>query len=234
LVKAPMKRLHPELVAAMRATDLPAPQERGLWYIARETAVLPGPLQDWYQREYGYDAYPEHPAASTTLCRWTDATIHTTRGECVMSDDPRELRRHLPIVLAATGRVLITGLGLGCVVRGLLARGRVQHVDVVELDAGVLEMVGPSFQGERRVTLHHGDALAINWPPGTRWDFAWHDVWNDRPETQVLHAQLLVRYRDRAERQGAWGFPREVKRLWGRRMPLLGASTRYVGASCDV
>lgn len=140
-----------------------------------------------------------------------------------MSDDPKELRKHLPIVLAASGRVLVTGLGLGCVLRGLLARPQVEHVDVVEIDAGVLEMVAPTFAHEPRVTIRHADALAIQWPAGTRWDFAWHDVWNDTPNTQVLHAQLLQRYRGMVPQQGAWGFPRWMKRRWP--WPLIGATT---------
>jgi hypothetical protein len=36
-----------------------------------------------------------------------------------MNDFPQELKKHLDFVLRARGRVLVTGLGLGCVVRGL-------------------------------------------------------------------------------------------------------------------
>lgn len=216
---------HPDLIAAMRATDVPAPQERGLWYIQRQAfadlKLAPG-LETWWLRQYGYDAYPDYPRVTTSLYRWTDATLNQGYGECVMSDDPRELRRHLPVVLSATGRVLVTGLGLGCVLRGLLRQPSVTHIDVIEVDAGVLEMVAPSFNGESRLTIHHGDALTHRWPAGARWDFIWHDVWSDEPETQLVHAELLLRYRRMGSQHGAWGFPRWMKRRWA--WPLLGAA----------
>lgn len=209
-------RRHADLIAAMRATHLTAPQAQGLWYIARQdlgALFAQRPRLDGYIREVGaFDAYPDLPHVLTSLNRWTDATIHLGQGESVMSDDPKELRRHLPVVLAASGRVLVTGLGLGCVVRGLLTRPKVDHIDVVEIDADVLAMVASSFAQEPRVTIHQGDAVTISWPAGTRWDFAWHDVWGEQPSTQVLHMQLIVRYRTMVRRQGAWMLPRFLKR----------------------
>lgn len=217
---------HPDLIHAMRADGITAPQERGLWYIQRQdltAAFKSHPKLDTYLRDIGkFHEYPELPHVMTSLCRWTDATLHLGQGEAVMSDDPKELRKHLPVVLAASGRVLVTGLGLGCVLRGLLARPQVEHVDVVEISEDVLAMVSATVADESRVTIHHGDALSIRWPAGTRWDYAWHDVWGETPDTQVLHAQLLLRYRRQAIRQGAWGFPRWMKRRWSE--PLLGAS----------
>jgi spermidine synthase len=50
-----------------------------------------------------------------------------------MEDTLSELRRHTPIFMRAKGRLLVTGLGLG-VVRGLLAKPEVEHIDVVEID----------------------------------------------------------------------------------------------------
>jgi len=213
--------VHPELIYAMRADGIQAPQERGLWSIRRAGLSEWPILEAFVGGLYAYADYPELPMVTTSLCRWTEATLHEGQGECVMSDDPRELRKHLPIVLAARGRVLVTGLGLGCVVRGLLARPQVEHVDVVELDDDVSTMVWPTFVGNPRVTLHRGDALTYTWPAGTRWDFAWHDIWNETPDTQVIHAQLLERYRAKAAQQGAWGFPRWMKRRWP--WPLLYA-----------
>lgn len=157
----------------------------------------------------------------TSLCCWTDSTIHLGYGVAVMSDDPKELRKHFPILRAAHGRVLVSGLGLGCVVRGLLAIPAVTHVDVVEIDRDVLAMMLPTFPPCSRLTIHCGNALTFPWPRGTRWDFAWHDVWGEDPSTQVLHAQLLVRYRRMVGRQGAWGMPRWGRRLFGRLTPLI-------------
>src|SRR5947209_19945878 len=68
----------------------------------------------------------------TVLCCHTMATMMKTRGETVMNDFPSELKKHLEFILSARGRVLVGGLGLGCVVRGLLAYGEVESIDVIE------------------------------------------------------------------------------------------------------
>lgn len=178
------------------------PQTFGPWAIERHAAPASALL------DVGWPDY-------TVLCRQTMATLHLDHGEVVMDDSRRELRRHLPIWLMARGRVLVTGLGLGCVVRGLLASPAVEHVDVVEIDAGILDVIGPEFYGNPRVSLHHGDALTVQWDRGTRWDFAWHDLWAEGG-LQALHARVLVHYQDRCGRQGAWGFPRFAKRRFPR------------------
>lgn len=210
-------------VRAMRADHLPVPSSAGLWYVKRnDLAAIPIDARVW--RIYGFHGPEALPLSSTALMRWTLATLHQPDGECVMSDDPQELRRHLPAVLAARGRVLVTGLGLGCVVRGLLANPRVEHVDVVEVDRHVLDLVGGSFAGEPRVSLHHGDARTYAWPAETRWDLAWHDVWDEHQNLAIVHGRLLARYQTRARRQGAWQFPRWAKRIWPR--PLVNASRK--------
>jgi hypothetical protein len=206
---------------AARVPDSLQPQEFGRWVIRRRPAP-----SDEFMRENGLD-----PIGFPTL------TMFETRREpipdpadpyaaefggcghasteCVMEDSRTELLQHMPIWLAARGRVLVTGLGLGCVVRGLLASPRVELVDVVEIDADVLRVVGPEFAANPRVRLHHADALTFD-PPGERWDFAWHDIWTEGPShLQHLHVQLIGRNRGRCGRQGAWKLPRFAKRLLG-------------------
>jgi hypothetical protein len=135
--------------------------------------------------------------------------------EIVMEDSRPELARHLPIWKAARGRVLISGLGLGCVVRGLLTKPSVEHIDVVELDPWIIEVVGPEFAGDPRVSIHQGDALTFEWPADARWDFAWHDIVANAKEVhlQKLHTQLIMKFADRVKRQGAWNWPREFRKL---------------------
>lgn len=162
-------------------------------------------------------------AYHTALCRMSMAGLHLPDGEVVMEDSMRELRKHLPIWLAARGRVLVTGLGLGCVVRGLIANPAVEHVDVVEIDDGIMRVIGPGFAGHPRVALHHGDALTIELTGS--WDFAWHDLWTDGDvHLQRLHAQLFARFDSRCGRQGAWDFPRFTARMMPWRP--LGAPNR--------
>src|SRR4051812_44820827 len=105
-----------QLVHACRVPDTVQPATTGLWTIRRVSAAeMPNPFSQAYLRYTlgGYDSY-------TLLERATLATMHRDFGECVMEDSARELRRHLPVLLVARGRVLVSGLGLGCVLRGLL------------------------------------------------------------------------------------------------------------------
>lgn len=126
-------------------------------------------------------------------------------GTLVMSDTPDELDDLYPLfVRSPRGRVLVNGLGLGCVVRGLLAHPAVEHVDVVEISADLIALVGPQV-ADPRLEIHHGDAYTYRWPPGTRWDVAWHDVWDtisadNLPEMARLHR----RYGGRVRWQGSW------------------------------
>jgi len=103
--------------------------------------------------------------------------VHKTRGT-VMSDTTAEADDAIPFVRQAKGRVLIHGLGLGAVLQAVLAKTEVAHVDVVEIDADIIALVGDHYNCER-LTIHHGDALTYKWPRGTRWNIVWHDIWDN-------------------------------------------------------
>jgi hypothetical protein len=128
-----------------------------------------------------------------------------------MSDTDAEKRDHMEALHAIRSwqakRVLINGLGLGMVLGAALTFDHVEHVDVIEKDERVIELVGPHYAGSR-VTIHHADAYeqAANWPAGMRWDVAWHDIWahlreDNLPEMARLHRS----YGRRVDWQGSWG-----------------------------
>lgn len=145
-------------------------------------------------------------------------------GYVIMEDTERELRRHLPFLLGASGRVLKTGLGLGCVVRALLSKESIEHIDVIEINHHIIEHFGREFFGSDRVTIHHGDALELDVPG--RWDAAWHDIYTEGNEGLCeAHARLMLKYQDRVCRQGAWQFPREIHIAMAHKglPPLIGA-----------
>lgn len=132
----------------------------------------------------------------------------------VMSDTRDEINDLSSLFWSAPqGRILINGLGLGCVLKGVLSLDGVAHVDVVEIDPEVIQLVGSQFD-DQRLTIHQGDAFTFQWPAGLTWDFVWHDVWDAlssdnlsdeeyaRPGT---YARLNRRYGRRAGWQGAWG-----------------------------
>jgi hypothetical protein len=148
------------------------------------------------------------------LGRFTEAKMHLKHGDIVMIDHAMELMKHLPILMNATGRVLVTGLGLGCVVRGLLSKSDVEHIDVIELDRQILDRLGPEFASNNRITLHHADAFEFPLN-GQRWDWAWHDLYDERTAVARLHADAMMRFFDHVKNQSAWELPRWLKRRFG-------------------
>lgn len=193
------------LFASMSAASVPEASS-GLWWIVRIFARLEA-------RSHGPRTSP--PGIYTFLRRVTDASL-LLGGETVMSDDPVELSRHLEPIAAAHGRVLVTGLGLGCVLRGLLANPDVVHVDVVERDPDVLRLVVPHLP-PGRWQIHESDALEfVRSHRAMRWDVAWHDLWSDpdlgEEPLAVIHLRLIAELGERVGWQGAWAMPRELRR----------------------
>jgi hypothetical protein len=195
-----------DYITAARVPDTLRPQAFGRWEIrrvwARESTTVCANL--WFQEQVGFPS-------QTQLLTHTMATLHLKHGETVMEDSLRELRKHLPIWLRAKGRVLVTGLGLGCVVRGLLASPAVEQITVVEIDANILRVVGHEFSANPRVRLIHGDAFKVQLRE--KFEAAWHDLWTDGDvHLSVLHAKLLAQFRSQCKVQGAWNLPRYFKR----------------------
>lgn len=210
-----------DYMEAARVPPSVKPQDFGLWRIERIPASATAKLIDettiaMSLRTVGWPHY-------TMLSRFTEKTLHRVRGDIVMEDSRIELRKHLPIWMKARGRVLVTGLGLGCVVRGLLANRDVDRIEVVEIDRDICRIVGREFAGNARVGLTLGDALDEDVVDGM-FDFAWHDLWQEDDGLALTHADLFHRYSDRCFAQGAWAFPREFARMYARLgIKLLGA-----------
>lgn len=216
-----------QLIAACRVPDSLEEQRNGLWEIRRfgwpdesgnpfHTAMMKMKF-----REAGLEPFTGY----TALLRDTLATQHRDFGDVVMEDSPRELKKHLPILMSAFGKVLISGLGLGCVVRGLLSKPEVTRIDVVEIDDAVIDMVWPEFAVDHRVNLFYEDAEKITIAKRAHWDFAWHDVWHEHDALALIHMRLLKRFDSFVDRQGAWEFPRHAKRVYKNLRPdMLGGA----------
>ena len=103
-------------INAARVPDGLEPQSFGLWDIRHMTMTNP-----YHRVQAGFDTV-------TFLQRWTDSTEPLWMpGETVMEDsEPESAPPLAKIWMIAHGRVLVTGLGLGCVVRGLLANSKVR------------------------------------------------------------------------------------------------------------
>lgn len=204
-----------DLLLAAKAEIIPEGWS-GLWFI-RKVTTLTNEAVDRDGRRFVL-----LPGTYTHLFRVTDSTLHLNPpGEVVMEDTPGELKKHLSFMIQARGRILVTGLGLGCVVRGLLANRKVDHVTVIEKSEDVLKLVGPYMPLTERLTIVHEDAfkwVALN---KTKFDYAWHDIWSDRDAGEehldFYHTQLIFDCRDYCEHQGAWNYSRLTRAMLRRR-----------------
>lgn len=192
-----------------------------LWYVSRISLT-----ESLVTKRHG--AQVTLPANDYTfLYRVTDHTLYNSPpGEVVMEDTPMELSTHLGFVMRARGNVLVTGLGLGCVIRGLLENPNVEHVTVLENSVDVMELVWP-YMPKERLTIIFADALEWTATNTERFDCAWHDLWTDRdsgePHLDIWHAALFTNLKKCVKRQGAWAFDRSMKhRLIKKGFPWMG------------
>lgn len=123
----------------------------------------------------------------------------------VMSNTPMEVRTNMPIIHAATGNVLINGLGLGMVLSAILGKPDVSSVTVVERSEDVIRLVAPTYSEDPRVTIIHDDAMSFRPEKSRRYNAVWHDIWDyicvdNLDEMKTLHR----RYGRRTDWQGSW------------------------------
>jgi spermidine synthase len=125
-------------------------------------------------------------------------------GTVVMSDTPAEMRDHYTAVRNARGSCLINGLGIGMVLKAILAKPDVTDVTVVELAREVIDLVSPSYACDR-VKFVHADAMTYQPPKGKRYGMVWHDIWDSICADNLDDMKALHRkYGPRADWQGSW------------------------------
>lgn len=209
-----------KILAAARAQNIPAGWA-GLWFIRKARTT-----EDQHVTRKSGQVEFLPAGLYTHLFRLTTATMNKNPpGESVMEDTPTELHRHLEFMLKARGQVLVTGLGLGCVARGLLANPNVEHVTIIENSPDVIKLVWPHMNYER-MTLVEADALEWTKTNKQKFNCAWHDLWTDReagePWLDVWHAQLMFNCIETVERQGAWNMCRVGKRIIQQKIRMIG------------
>lgn len=122
----------------------------------------------------------------------------------VMSNTPMEVRTNRDFIRAATGRVLISGLGLGMALKAVLDKPEVEFVKVIEIDEDLIQLVGPGFKkeiDEGRLVIVNADAFAYKPELGEKYDVAWHDIWSTIDDGNLVEMGRL-------------------KRKWAKRIPL--------------
>lgn len=129
-------------------------------------------------------------------------------GQIIMSDTPSEILDHLEFIDRAYGRVLINGLGLGMVSHALLREDKescIEHIDIVEYNQEVIDLVGHYFKDNPKVTIHHADAFTIEWPADAYWHCVWHDIWYTiNPDDYKEQTELIQKYEHCSLWQDAW------------------------------
>jgi hypothetical protein len=217
-----------DILAAMRADCIPVGTS-GRWTVSRRTLdPKQAAILNAAERAKRPNARAVPPGTYTWLWCLTTETMMQLPGEAVMNDFPCELGKHMEFIMRASGRVLIGGLGLGCVVRGLLARGRVEHIDVIERSSDVIKLCAADLMRDDRITLHKQDARAARVAKIGPWDWAWLDLWQD-PEKddkhlQLIHLDIIQRLHKHVKNPiGCWAMPRRIRRgrLGGREMKVI-------------
>lgn len=123
----------------------------------------------------------------------------------VMSNTPMEIRTNMEFIRAASGDVLINGLGIGMVLSAILDKPEVRSVTIVERAAEVIELVGPAFRKDHRVRIVEADALDFRPPKGAQYDTVWHDIWDYISTDNLSEMHRLHRkYGRRAAWQRSW------------------------------
>lgn len=154
--------------------------------------------------------------------RYTRLSRHGRTG-LFMTDTPAELNDARELFWSAEGHVLITGLGIGMVPHALFKPeierfgGRpdaVTKVTIVEKEPDVIKLVAPSLEG-LPVEIVEGDAFTWTPPAGTKFDWAWHDIWPTICSDDIVeHGKLRNHYKrfmSAPARQLVWA-ERECKR----------------------
>lgn len=129
-----------------------------------------------------------------------------TEGERVWrTDTPDEVADLREVVQAAHGKVLIAGLGLGSSVGLVLANPEVEQLIVIERYQEVIDLVGPTYLPDPRLTILAKDPMTMRWPHGVKFDTVFFDIWPDaRVENLVDIKTLKHSYAHRVSRPHGW------------------------------
>jgi len=126
-------------------------------------------------------------------------------GTTVMSNTPDEIRDFMGFVYRAKGSILVNGLGLGVLLKALLARPEVTDVTVVEKSEDVIKLVAPTYTTDSRVTIIHADAFEYKPPKDKSYNAVWHDIWDYICGDNVDEMKKLHRkYGRKADYQASW------------------------------
>ena len=173
-----------------------------------------GKSEKWYiekftvnEKDFGRLYYQLHGGRDVPPGTYTRLMLDHSFNNPMMADTPSEIYDHYEPIYKAKelgGRILINGLGLGCIIKAMLTFPNVTRIDVVELEQGIIDLVAPSYKDDR-VYIYHNDAYIIKWDKADRWTVAWHDIWaNICSDNLEEMAKLHRKYGHKVTWQGSW------------------------------
>lgn len=202
-----------KIIEAAKATYIPE-STSSLWSIHKKEIKEPRIAKHRGKERFVF------PGTITYLSKFTEASMHLPHGEIIMEDSIYELNTHMGFMLKAKGNILITGLGLGCVIRGSLANGNAMHITCIERSKDVLKLVEP-YMPAKRLEIIEADALEWTKENKFKFDYAWHDLFTDQsagePHLDVWHTKLIINCTGSVKNQGAWAFSRVLKQIMSRK-----------------
>ena len=148
-------------------------------------------------------------------------------GKLMMSDTRYERISNLEVVRQAHGKVLIAGLGLGMILKPILAKPSVTSVWVMEKEDDVIGLIWPHVE-HPKLDVRKADIFTWNPPKSDGpWNCIYFDIWPDHttdnlPEMAKLH-QKYKYYLDRTDPycwMGSW--ERDTLRSQKRKEKALG------------
>jgi len=128
-------------------------------------------------------------------------------GRQAATNDPAHTQAaHRFFLARATGRVLISGLGLGDSLHAVLQNPDVTLVRVVEKEPDIIDLVAPSFAdaiNAGRVEIVQGDIF--KYAPNEDFDCVYHAIWSSEADARAAvedRRALHERFESRCDWQG--------------------------------
>ena len=131
--------------------------------------------------------------------------VLTEKGKVWMSVTPMELESQAIHVAAATGQVLVYGLGMGVAAYNMALKEDVERVTVIERSNEVIDMIlHNSDVGEMdKITIAPGDAF--DYESVKEYDFAYADIWRRLGSGRSVGNMKELSRNVRAKLWGFWG-----------------------------
>ena len=127
------------------------------------------------------------------------------KDELAASDTPDEITDHYFFLQWATGKVLISGLGLGIALQMVIEDEDVTEIHIVEKRSEIRELIMPHFVARypdhmSKVIFIQDDIYDFNIPEGFQWDVIWHDIFSSNsPQHLEGMTKLYWKFEPHAE-----------------------------------